>query len=258
MRIQILLIICIGVLSACSSEEENSSPVQQIALARAIFSDSVTQFNVAVYYEPGAEPYVGNLALTNDTWDVTSESYKALFSSHPARTVSVPATLGAMTAFEDQNKTSWSTADLITLGQRLAPTYSSGTTITMPVIFLNGRFNGSDSILGVQLSGLPHAFIFKDVITGIGGGAVAQRYIEQATVVHEIGHAVGLVNNGIPLRTAHEDGGHVHHTTNQNCVMYWAVESSSDILGLLTNFIAGNSLNLFGAQSLQDGRDFHP
>ena len=30
--------------------------------------------------------------------------------------------------------------------------------------------------------------------------------VEQSTIVHEIGHAIGLVNNGVPATTAHHDG----------------------------------------------------
>lgn len=229
----------------------------QAVNSQIIFSDSVTQFKVSVFYEAGADPYTGILTLTNTTWDVTRVSYEQLFSTHTGRTVSVPTTLGAMTAIADQNKTTWTGIELLDLAKQIAPSLSTGTTVNMTVIFLNGLYNGSNSTLGVQFTGYPYAFVFKDVVTGVGGGATAQRYIEQATVVHEIGHAVGLVNNGVPMVVGHEDSAHKHHSTNTNCVMYWAVTSTTDILTFVGNYVTGNALNLFGSESLQDGRAYH-
>ena len=163
-----------------------------------------------------------------------------------------------MIAIAEQAETSWTDASLLNLAQSLAVDYSSGTTITMPVIFLNGLYNGSASILGVHFTGTPHAFVFKDVVVSVGGSGVEQRYVEQATVVHEIGHAVGLVNNGVPMVTNHEDPAHSAHSTNTDCVMYYAVESSSGILTTIADYVLGNQLNLFAPESLQDARAHQP
>ncbi|HVL86701.1 MAG TPA: hypothetical protein VM681_01640 [Candidatus Thermoplasmatota archaeon] len=59
-----------------------------------------------------------------------------------------------------------------------------------------------------------------------------ERALEGAVLVHEFGHIVGLVNNGIPMITAREDPEHEKHSTNTRSVMYWAVESSA-VLNLL-------------------------
>jgi hypothetical protein len=251
----LILVSCF--LASCTQTVSDPAGTQALN-AQTIFSDSITEFKVSVFYEAGAEPYTGILTLTNTTWDVTRVSYEQLFSTHTGRTVSVPTTLGAMTALADQNKTSWTGIELLDLAKQIAPSLKTGSTINMTVIFLNGLYNGSASTLGVQFTGFPYAFVFKDVVTGVGGGATAQRYIEQATVVHEIGHAVGLVNSGVPMVVAHEDSAHPHHSTNSNCVMYWAVTSTTDVLGFVTNYITGNALNLFGSESLQDGRGYHP
>jgi hypothetical protein len=64
---------------------------------------------------------------------------------------------------------------------------------------------------------------------GIIGTAPSEGDIEQAVMIHEFGHNLGLVNNGIPMVTNHEDSSHPHHSSDQNSVMYWAVESNSVI-----------------------------
>jgi hypothetical protein len=60
--------------------------------------------------------------------------------------------------------------------------------------------------------------------------------VEESVVVHEAGHILGLVNNGIPMQSPHEDTDPDHgrhHSSDQGSVMYWAVETSvvGSILG---------------------------
>lgn len=257
-RFKLIPSVLVIIFSLGCTQTINDPAGTQALNAQTIFSDSMTQFKVHVFYEAGADPYTGILTLTNTTWDVTRVSYEQLFSTHTARTISVPTTLGAMTAIADQSKTSWTGIELLDLAKQIAPALNTGGTINMTVIFLNGLYNGSAATLGVQFTGYPYAFVFKDVVTGVGGGPTAQRYIEQATVVHELGHAIGLVNSGVRMVTNHEDSAHPHHSTNINCVMYWAVTSTTDVLSFVGNYVTGNALNVFGAESLQDGRAYHP
>ena len=253
-----MLLFYLLFLSDCQVSYSNTQTVAQNTMAQQIFSDSINEFIVKVVYEAGAAPYTGPLGLSNDTWDVTKSSYQAIFSNHPARTVSVPATLGAFTAIADQAQSSWTTDQLISLGKTLAPAVVTTNKATVTLIFLNGLYQGNSGVLGIHFSGYPFAFVFKDVVTSVGGTPIDQRYVEQATAVHELGHVVGLVNNGIPLSSNYEDTVHPRHSQNTNCVMYWTVESSTSILAFLTNNILANRLNLFEAEPLADGRGYHP
>lgn len=248
-------------MTGCTSGSGSGSGTTsaQLSIAKSIFSDAITDFKVNVFYEPGADPYVGNIGLTtNTTWSITQSSYQALFQNHAGRSVTVPTTLGGMTPLGAQSKTSWTGDELIALGQSVAPILSSGNRIQVSVIFIKGLYMGNAGILGIHFSGYPFSFVFKDVVTSVGGTSADQRYVEQATTVHELGHVVGFTNNGVPMLTNYEDGGHPKHSTNTHCVMYWAVESSSSVLASLNSFILGNNLNLFGSETLNDGRNYHP
>ena len=252
-----LLVFITALLASCGTSDSASDV--QASISKSIFSDSVSNFTINAIYEIGAEPYTGNIGLSgNDTWDITSESYQSLFSSHASRSVTTPSTLSDMTAIPDRAQSTWSTAELLNLGNSVAPALNSGNTITISVIYLNGLLNNNSNVLGVHITGTHFVFVFKDVVTSVGGDAASQRYVEQATVVHEVGHAVGLVNNGLPATSAHEDAAHRGHTTNTNGVMYFAVASSENILTTLAGVITGGQLNLFESESLSDAHSYHP
>ncbi len=257
----LILFLSYFFILACSSptSDSNNPASAQRTISNSVFADSKIEFKINVFYEASAAPYVGTIGITsNQTWEVTRSSYAALFQNHATRTITVPTTLAQMTSVVDQGKTTWTSAELLQFASTRAVALNIGSQVNINVFFVKGTFQGSTSTLGVQITGHPYAFVFKDVVTSTGGDSVSQRYVEQATVVHEIGHAIGLVNNGLPMAATHEDSAHVHHTTNSDCVMYWAVESNSSILSTIANFIIGNQLNLFGAESLQDGRSYHP
>ncbi|MDZ7849102.1 MAG: hypothetical protein U5L96_21590 [Owenweeksia sp.] len=50
-----------------------------------------------------------------------------------------------------------------------------------------------------------------------------------------MGHLMGLVNTGTPMVNGHEDGSHVDHCNDDQCLMYWAVQSADAIGNLLGN-----------------------
>lgn len=248
------------IFNSCQNTGAGPIAQAQSSLAREIFQDSTNEFIVKVVYEVGATPYTGSIGLTaNDTWDITESSYQAAFQNHTGRVVTVPKTVGAFTQIADQGKSNWSALELIDLGASVSPaSVVTSNKATVTVIFVNGLYEGNSGILGVHFSGYGFAFIFKDVVTSVGGTPIDQRYVEQSTTVHEVGHVIGLVNNGVPLTSSYEDPSHLRHSSNSNCVMYWTVESSSAILGFLTNNILANRLNLFEAEVLGDARAYHP
>ena len=255
-----LALACLFCVWSCTGSKNgtNGGSASQDAIAKAIFSDAVTSFTVKVVYEVGAEPIVDPLPLGAPTWYITRDSVTALFSTHTARTITVPTALADMQLIADQNRATWTSAQLTALGDAHFGSAVAGTAATLGVIFVNGTYEGDTGVLGIHITGRSYAFVFKDVVASVGGTAFQQKYIEQATVVHELGHALGLVNNGVPMVAAHEDAAHAHHSSDTNCVMYWAVESKNTILSMIGNFSAANRRNVFGTNTLNDGRAYHP
>lgn len=135
--------------------------------------------------------------------------------------------------------------DLIALEAEHRDRRSGGDTAVLYVLYVAGGYSedaGDSRTLGVAYSGTSVA-IFKGniqeatrsrVIGGITVPTVEERCIERAVLVHEFGHAAGLVNNGAPMVRPHEDPDHPKHSSNKRSVMYYAVENTVDLFALFT------------------------
>lgn len=201
-----------------------------------------------VYYEPDAEPYTDFAGLSGfKVWSVVEKNLKAMF---PGKTITVPMNLVEMAPITAKNETVWTVAEIQALGSSLGSTSSADTTV-FNIFFLKGQAENAN-VVGLHLSGTQTLVIFKDVVERPGNTDLVKRYIEQATVVHEVGHAVGLVNNGIPMTTPHEDPSHRAHCSNPDCVMYWQNEGAADLAQFLQTRINNPDVVLLDRACLND------
>ncbi|HWG90651.1 MAG TPA: hypothetical protein VNZ52_07355 [Candidatus Thermoplasmatota archaeon] len=141
----------------------------------------------------------------------------------------------------------YTVADLNALEREYREDYHKGDTAVMHFMYLDGKLQ-TESKNGCVLGAAYHGssiVMFKNCIRtsveqneGLLGpkDKALETIIERSVLVHEMGHLLGLVDNGIPMQRDHlsRDPNHTpHHSTNQNSVMYWAVESSAALAGLV-------------------------
>lgn len=118
--------------------------------------------------------------------------------------------------------------------------HSGGDTAVLYVLYVAGG-SADDGDAGVTLGaayGGTSLVMFKGNIRDNSGsgplsGRPTEQALEQAVLTHEFGHAAGLVNLGTPMVRPHEDPEHRGHSSNRESVMYWAVENTAGLLGLL-------------------------
>ncbi|WP_374078607.1 hypothetical protein [Bdellovibrio bacteriovorus] len=228
-----------------------------------LYFKSTQRIVVEVYYEPGAEPFTGTTLSGMNYWQILEDNLNAIFQYRSSLPVLVvPRALNEMTALPSQGKSSWLGTDILNLNSQYKQAEPSATEARFYLYFLNGYYNSgsgpTSSVIGVSLSGTPIIAIFKDVVesTGHNPSGPVPKYVEQSTLVHEMGHALGFVNNGVPMATSHQDTAHGAHTTNSNCVMYWQNEGASDLSSFVQQYITSGTTVMWGSEVLQDAQNF--
>ena len=243
--------------AACSSPSATGGPGNEQPSSQSLFSPSVTKVVFEIDYQPGAEPYVGGLGAGGDGWQIMRDNVARLFQ-RSQKAVTLPTTLAQMEQLPaGQAGASYSTDAVLAIADAHRGTPSAGDTAAFYVAFLDGYFEDSGGVekqvLGVSIGKTGVIAMFKPVIASTDGplGGTA-RNVEQTTLVHELGHAVGLVDNGIPLTSAHHDAAHGAHCTNQRCTMYWENEGASSAAQFVKQILTGGSNVVFAADCLAD------
>jgi len=129
-----------------------------------------------------------------------------------------------------------SATDVFNIERNNRTAFTNGTEIALYVLYTNGNYTDAN-VLGVSYKNTSVALFGKKIHDNSGSIGQASRTKLEATVLeHEVGHLMGLVDLGSGMQTNHKDASHGNHCNNNNCLMYYASETS-DILGFL---ITGN------------------
>lgn len=119
----------------------------------------------------------------------------------------------------------YSLDDLASLEDRVRSSWPEIGTMSLFYLFVDGSYAGGSSVLG--LAHAPSSIaVFPNVVSG---GASAS--IVSTVLVHEFGHEIGLV--GVVGPAPNEDLSHPGHSDDPNDVMYWQVETTAVLGGLL-------------------------
>lgn len=226
--------------------------------ARDLYRPAIEKIVIEIDYAPGAEPYTGAVLGFGELWDVFRTNAERLFEGG-GKVFEIPTQLDQMEKLSDVSGADFTPEQILDIAAKHRNRLSMGDTATFYVVWLDGyyRENGvvRDTVLGVSLGETGVIAMFKPVIAATSSGTPGietERYVEQATLVHEFGHAAGLVNNGLGPAGAHEDGAHPRHCSNQDCVMYWAVEGPSGAIDYVQKALLAKDTILWGSECLAD------
>lgn len=143
--------------------------------------------------------------------------------------------------------TSWTPDDVRDARWKHGGDAMKSDTLNWYFLFPKGTYT-DDSVLGVAVDASTVA-VFKDSIDESENflGRPSAEEIERAVTVHEAGHLLGLVNLVYTSPIDHEDPDHPGHSSNDDSVMYWAIESSS-----IGNIFSGSIPDEFDADDKSD------
>jgi hypothetical protein len=143
----------------------------------------------------------------------------------------------------------WTEAELFQLADSTFTLAPVAGTVRMHVMFLDGQYKGGQ-VLGLAWSST-HLVVFKETIerscrSGLGstlGDRVCEA-AEQGVWVHELGHLLGLVNNGLPMAAPHQSAEHPGHDSSDRCVMFWAFDTTASLDKVARELLGGGAVNL--------------
>lgn len=137
-------------------------------------------------------------------------------------------------------KSSFSHRDVVYLEKMHRKHFPLGDILAVHILFLDAGFvqdTDNTKYLGMAY-GATSIAIFQKTVDDYSGGITqpSNEVLETTIINHEFGHTLGLVNNGTTMQINHQDKNHGHHCDNEECLMYYATETT-DIVG---NLVGGN------------------
>ena len=233
MRIHLKLLLILAAFVACSKSStsyvNNPNAPDQLhnravgaSANELLSSNTYKSLKIEIQYMTGFAPDAGAIGhlqtflggLLNKPSGITVVTKEITVSSSQALSVN------NIIDIERNNRTAFTSADQI----------------AVYVLYTNGNYTDATT-LGVAYKNTSIALFGKKIHDNSGGLGQANRTKLEATVLeHEICHLLGLVDIGSPMQTNHKDAAHGSHCNNNNCLMYYASETS-DIFGFL---ITGN------------------
>lgn len=228
----LLLIIVLFGVQACKKETTSivlSGPVgindtrTVGASAKELLSATTyTSLNVEIQYAPGMRPQ-----------DQSISNLRSFLEARLNKPDSITIILKQVGSI---GKPTINVSDISVFADKNRSSYTDGNKIAIYMYLADADFE-KNGVLGVAYRNTSICLFQKTIQANSGGVSQASRIkVESGVLLHEVGHLLGLVNNGIDMVAAHEDNANPAHCTNNNCLMYFSIETTG-LLNLFNNGI---------------------
>lgn len=133
----------------------------------------------------------------------------------------------------------YSASDIRAIEDNNRTVFTEGKTMAAYFFFADGGYSedtDNSKVLGIAYRNTSMALFQKTIEDYSGGlGQPSATLLTSTVMNHEFGHILGLVNNGTPLQTEHQDVAHGKHCSTEGCLMFWTAETNqivADLLGM--------------------------
>lgn len=222
-----LPLVCALLLAGCTLGPFGSREPERLYHEDVIGGAPFTDLVIEIDHAPGHAPGVAAREHLVD-------QLRAVTSKTRVRVV-VEETL------PDDASKQWTSEELVALEARTRSTVHDAPTAVLHILYPAGVHRENGDATGITISdtvNVATVAVFLDRIddfeTGVlpaplpyPSNAVAE--IEKATLLHEAGHAMGLVNAGLPMVRPHEDPQNPGHSSSERSVMWASVDQMAGI-----------------------------
>jgi hypothetical protein len=236
---RILPLLLLAALFSCRKETAptpgNNANADKQAVGQSanhlLSANTYTVLNLEIQYAPGMKPQdqsVANLVNFLNTY-LNKPAGINVVQKQVGSAGSPTVTTQDLANFEDKNRS----------------IYTTGNTIAIWVYFADADFS-TTGVAAVAFWNTSICVFEKTIQANTGGINQASRVkVESGTLMHEVGHLLGLVNTGTPMVKPHEDAGHKAHCTNTSCLMYYGIQTSG-LMNSLNNSVPGLDVDCVG------------
>ena len=246
--IKLLLLYTFVIFAGCSSDDDgpdpengiNRTPNLQATGSSAndfLASSKYNTLTIEVFYVTGFRPNAQTL--------VNLQSFMNARLNKPGGVSIVE------TEIESPGLAPYDLNEIASIESNIRTKYNNGNVLALFMLFVDGG-TASDTnnqfTLGTAYRNTSFV-MYESTIQNLSNGIGEPNRVDlESTVIeHEMGHLLGLVNLGSSMQNAHEDAAHPKHCTNENCLMYWQVESSNVI-----DMMVGGNVPQLDANCLAD------
>ena len=199
----------------------NNQPVGESA-NDLLVSSNYSRLEVELLYAEGFEPPSTSVDYIRNF--LTERLNKSGGISMTTRQISAPG------------KSQYTLQELVDIETANRLKFNNESTIGAYLFFADGSYAPNENVLGVAYKNTSMV-LFQSRIEELSGGIgqSSTSLLTSSVMAHEFGHILGLVNTGSPLQSSHQDVANGHHCDVDNCLMYFAVESTAgldDLLGM--------------------------
>lgn len=221
-----LLLSCILLFSGCKKEEARvpRHDLSPGASAQALVAGNIfKKLRLEILYMPGHAPTTNSL-----------DQIKQFLSTHISKPDGIEVFTRQIPSF---NQAQYSINDLTAIEESYRLAWNQEADMSLCILLVDGDFAASNQVLGLAYRNTSMALFQKTIYQYSGGLTQPPRATLESTIfLHELGHVLGLVNNGAPMQNNHQDDANGRHCSNADCLMFYAVETTD----FAANILGGN------------------
>lgn len=202
--------------AACKKTEvddSNDYVTLGISAHNFLVSSPYSSLKIEIQYMPGYEP--DNTSIT------TLESFLNQYLHKPNGIHVVVEPIPA------SGKTTLTLNDIVSVEKKYRTVFTGNNQIGVHILITDAGFDASD-ILAKSYWNTSICVFGKTVSDNSGGaGQITRSQLFTVLFEHEFGHLLGLVNQGSPMQTNHQDVANGAHCTNESCLMHYHIVTSA-------------------------------